>query len=105
MIYYLWLAPPFWEDVQANVWEKTGFSAQLWAPEETLDDLDEDDGNGGYEVGNDESEDDEDACGRSPRDNKSQGALSVSRPALDICMNDPYPTPNEPRRLPERIHH
>jgi hypothetical protein len=29
VIYYLWLALPYWEDVQANVWVKTEFPANL----------------------------------------------------------------------------
>ncbi|RMI97528.1 hypothetical protein CDV36_016208 [Fusarium kuroshium] len=38
VIYYLWLALPYWEDVQANTWEVSELTANLWAPEETLDD-------------------------------------------------------------------
>jgi hypothetical protein len=29
VVYYLWLVLPFWEDVQANVLDKTEFSANL----------------------------------------------------------------------------
>ncbi|GKU10137.1 unnamed protein product, partial [Fusarium langsethiae] len=59
VIYYLWLVLPFWEDIQANVWDKTELSANLWAPEETLDDLNDDDGKNGYGTGSDGDESDE----------------------------------------------
>ncbi|KAF4974240.1 hypothetical protein FDECE_18691, partial [Fusarium decemcellulare] len=51
VIYYLWLVLPYWEDLQANVWEVTELIANLWAPEETLDGLDENDGKDGYDTG------------------------------------------------------
>ncbi|KAL6401746.1 hypothetical protein AUP68_00561 [Ilyonectria robusta] len=38
LMYYLWLALPYWEEVQANVWDISEFSANLWVTEETLDD-------------------------------------------------------------------
>jgi superfamily II DNA helicase RecQ len=59
VIYYLWLVLPFWEDIQANIWDKTELSANLWAPEETLDDLNDDDGKNGYGTGSDGDESDE----------------------------------------------
>jgi superfamily II DNA helicase RecQ len=70
VIYYLWLVLPFWEDVQANVLDKTEFSANLWAPEETLDDLNHDDGKNGYETGSDSddrSDGEEDTSGHPQR--------------------------------------
>jgi superfamily II DNA helicase RecQ len=33
-IYYLWLALPFWEDVQSNLWDVAKFSANVWTAEE-----------------------------------------------------------------------
>ncbi|KAF4442495.1 hypothetical protein F53441_11726, partial [Fusarium austroafricanum] len=56
VIYYLWLVLPFWEDVQANTWDKTEFSSNFWAPEETLDDLNVDDGKDGYGTGSEQSD-------------------------------------------------
>ncbi|EWY79399.1 hypothetical protein FOYG_17444 [Fusarium oxysporum NRRL 32931] len=56
VIYYLWLVLPFWEDVQANTWDKTEFSSNFWAPEETLDDLNDDDGKDGYGTGSEQSD-------------------------------------------------
>lgn len=74
VIYYLWLVLPFWEDMQANVWDTTEFSANLWAPEETLDDLNDDDEKNGYWTGNDvESDGEEDGSGR-PR-KKTKGKM------------------------------
>ncbi|KAG7416705.1 hypothetical protein Forpi1262_v016777 [Fusarium oxysporum f. sp. raphani] len=35
LTYYLWLVLPFWEDIQANVWDKSIFNAGLWATEGT----------------------------------------------------------------------
>lgn len=58
VIYYLWLALPFWEDVQANLWDTTELSANLWAPEETLESsFHDDDGKSGYGTGSDVSND------------------------------------------------
>ncbi|KLP03469.1 Uncharacterized protein Y057_10530 [Fusarium fujikuroi] len=37
LAYYLWLVLPFWEDIQANVWDKSIFNAGLWATEGTQD--------------------------------------------------------------------
>ena len=35
LTYYLWLVLPFWEDIQANIWNKSSFDAGLWATEGT----------------------------------------------------------------------
>ncbi|PNP51111.1 hypothetical protein FNYG_15921 [Fusarium nygamai] len=35
LTYYLWLVLLFWEDIQANVWDKSIFNAGLWATEGT----------------------------------------------------------------------
>ncbi|EXK77434.1 hypothetical protein FOQG_17854 [Fusarium oxysporum f. sp. raphani 54005] len=35
LTYYLWLVLPFWEDIQANVCDKSIFNAGLWATEGT----------------------------------------------------------------------
>ncbi|KAF4442502.1 hypothetical protein F53441_11725 [Fusarium austroafricanum] len=56
VIYYLWLVLPFWEDVQANTWDKTEFSSNFWAPEETLNDLNVDNGKDGYGTGSEQSD-------------------------------------------------
>jgi RecQ family ATP-dependent DNA helicase len=34
LVYYLWLVLPFWEELQANIWDKESFSAAIWAEEE-----------------------------------------------------------------------
>ncbi|RKK72604.1 hypothetical protein BFJ71_g17488, partial [Fusarium oxysporum] len=72
LIYYLWLVLPFWEDVQANVWDRTELSANLWAPEETLDDLNDDDGKNGYGTGTDGSDGEEDIRNRPQRETKAK---------------------------------
>ncbi|KAM6513757.1 hypothetical protein FALCPG4_014975 [Fusarium falciforme] len=35
LVYFLWLVLLFWEDVQANVWDRSSFDAGLWATEGT----------------------------------------------------------------------
>ncbi|KAF5227551.1 hypothetical protein FANTH_14744 [Fusarium anthophilum] len=72
VIYYLWLVLPFWEDVQANAWDKAELSSNFWAPEETLDDLNDDDGKDGYGTGSDGSDDEEDIRGRRQRETKAK---------------------------------
>ncbi|KAH7187353.1 hypothetical protein DER44DRAFT_800386, partial [Fusarium oxysporum] len=72
LIYYLWLVLPFWEDTQANVWDRTEFSANLWAPEETLDDLNDDDGKNGYGTGSGGSEVEGKISGHPQRETKAK---------------------------------
>lgn len=36
LVYYLWLVLPFWEEVQANIWDKESFCAAIWASEESV---------------------------------------------------------------------
>ncbi|KAJ4137998.1 hypothetical protein NW754_001358 [Fusarium falciforme] len=64
VIYYLWLALPYWEDMQANVWEVTELPANLWAPEEALDDLSFHGGPDGYGSGSGTSDDEHEGGAR-----------------------------------------
>ncbi|KAJ3453241.1 hypothetical protein MRS44_018896 [Fusarium solani] len=64
VIYYLWLALPYWEDMQANVWEATELPANLWAPEEALDDLSFHGGPDGYGSGSGTSDDEHEGGAR-----------------------------------------